>query len=51
MADAERIASGPNRAPVRKLVAVSKGTPITAASTSSCGSPTCGSRANVRGPV
>src|SRR5690349_17982661 len=38
------MASGPNRAPLRKLVAVSNGTPITAASTSSHGSSTCGSR-------
>ena len=32
-AEAERIASGPKRAPARKLVAVSNGIPIAAAST------------------
>jgi hypothetical protein len=48
--DAARIASGPKRAPGRKLVAVSNGTPTTAASTPS-GSVRCGSRANVRTPA
>ena len=49
-AEAERIASGPNRAPGRKLVAVSNGTPTTATSTPSS-SVTCGQRAKVRTPV
>src|SRR5947208_10715934 len=48
--DAERIASGPKRAPGRKLVAVSNGTPTAAASTSAR-SVTCGSRMNVRTPA
>ena len=48
--EAARIASGPKRAPGRKLVAVSNGTPTTAASTPS-GAVTCGNRANVRTPV
>ena len=49
-ADADRIASGPNRVPARKLVAVSNGTPTTATSTPSTAR-TCGQRANVRMPV
>jgi hypothetical protein len=44
------MASGPNRAPARKLVAVSNGTPITATSTPS-GSETLGQRAKVLIPV
>jgi len=47
--DAERIASGPKRAPERKLVAVSNGSPSTAASTPSR-SVTYGSRMKVRMP-
>src|SRR5207244_12847387 len=50
MPDAERIASGPNRAPVRNDVPPSQGRPYTAASTPS-NSFTQGSRAYVRGPV
>ena len=48
-AEAARIASGPKRAPARKLVAVSNGRPTTAKSTSSM-SVTCGSRMKVRIP-
>src|SRR3954452_18292529 len=48
--DAERTASGPNRAPDRNDVPPSQGIPKTAQSTSSK-DVTWGSRANVRGPV
>src|SRR5687768_787444 len=50
MPEAERIASGPKRAPDRNDVAPSQGMPKTAAwaFSRSC---TYGSRANVRGPV
>ena len=48
--EALRIASGPNRAPGRRLVAVSNGTPMTATSTSSS-EVTYGQRAKVRTPV
>ncbi len=47
--DAERTASGPNRAPGRFVVAVSNGIPSTATSTSA-GSSTSGHRANVFTP-
>ena len=54
-ADAERIASGPKRAPGLKLVAVSNGAPSTAALTRSsrgaAASGTCGRLANVRTPA
>jgi len=43
--------AGPKRAPGRIEVAVSKGTPITAASTPSAVGAACGHRANVRMPV
>ena len=48
--DAERIASGPKRAPGRFVVAVSNGMPRTATSTSS-GLSTSGQRANVFTPA
>ena len=48
-ADADRIPSGPKRAPVRKVVAVSNGIPTTAASTPAS-STTWGSRMNVLMP-
>ena len=47
--DAERIDSGPKRAPGRFVVAVSNGIPRTATSTPS-GSSTSGQRANVLTP-
>ena len=43
--------AGPKRAPGRIEVAVSKGTPTTAASTPSAVGAACGHRANVRMPV
>ena len=48
--DADRTASGPNRAPLRNDVEPSQGSPNTAASTPAR-SFTYGSRAYVRGPV
>ncbi len=50
MPEAERIASGPNRAPPRKDAPPSHGTPNTAASAPSS-ELRCGRRAYVRGPV
>ncbi len=49
-AEADRIASGPNRGPGRKLVPVSNGIPTAAASTPSS-SVTCGSRMKVLIPA
>jgi len=49
--EASRMPAGPKRAPGRIEVAVSKGTPITAASTPSAVGAACGHRANVRMPV
>ena len=48
--DAERMPSGPKRAPERNETASSVGTPITATSTSSSDSRR-GRRMNVRGPL
>src|SRR5919112_3501303 len=50
MPEAERTASGPKRAPERNDVPPSQGIPKTAACAPSSDA-TCGSRANVRGPV
>jgi len=49
--EASRIPAGPKRAPGRIDVAVSNGTPMTAASTPSAVAAACGQRANVRMPV